>query len=204
MKNAFVRYLMRQSFQPDFISIFINPFYFIRRGLFKGIVKNRDYLYGVMLDFGCGRKPYQNLIQVDKYVGVDIEVSGHSHKNSMVDVFYDGRSIPFEANSFDSFLCSEVFEHLFNLSEILNELRRILKHGGKGVITVPFVWPEHEVPYDFGRYSSFGMESILQSHGFRIISMEKSGHFVECLFQFICLLYSQVVYIKVCSSKRIF
>ena len=184
MKSTFiVSYLMRQSFQPNFLSLFINPFYFIRKGLHNGIIKNRIHLHGEMLDFGCGRKPYKNLISVNKYVGVDIEVSGHPHKNSEVDVFYNGHSIPFPTNTFDSFLCSEVFEHLFNLEEIIMELHRVLKSGGKGLITVPFLWPEHETPYDFGRYTSFGMQALLEKNHFKVISMEKSGHFIECIFQ---------------------
>ena len=45
MKNSIIDYVVRQSLQPDFISIFVNLFYFIRSGLFKGIVKNRVYRY---------------------------------------------------------------------------------------------------------------------------------------------------------------
>lgn len=136
-----------------------------------------------MLDFGCGRKPYKNLFTVDKYVGVDVEVSGHPHKNSEVDIFYDGVTLPFEKESFDSFFCGEVFEHVFNLESTIAELKRVLKKGGKGLITIPFAWPEHEEPFDFGRYSSFGIRSILEKGGFKVISLEKSGHFFECLVQ---------------------
>jgi len=45
MKNSIIDYVVRQSLQPDFISIFVNLFYFIRSGLFKGVVKNRVYRY---------------------------------------------------------------------------------------------------------------------------------------------------------------
>lgn len=187
-----VNYLMKQSFEPGLLGIFVNPFYFIRKGLFKGIVRNRSYLHGDMLDFGCGRKPYKRLINVNKYVGVDLEISGHSHENSQIDVFYDGSAIPFANESFDSFLCSEVFEHLFNLEKIIEELHRVLKVGGTGLITVPFVWPEHEIPYDYGRYTSFGMKSLLERKGFKIVSMEKTGHFIECLFQLLAFYINRI------------
>ena len=107
--NFIVRLLERQSFQPNLLSVFINPFFFIRKGLYRQIKRNSGYLHGEMIDFGCGRKPYRNLFNVDKYVGVDIEVSGHEHKNSEVDVFYDGKSLPFQSETFDTFFCSEVF-----------------------------------------------------------------------------------------------
>lgn len=85
---------------------------------------------------------------------------------------------------------TEVFEHIFNLEEIMKELHRVLKKGGKGLITVPFAWPEHEVPYDFGRYTSFGMKSLLERTGFTVISMEKNGNYVESLVQ----LFNMYVY----------
>jgi hypothetical protein len=88
---------IRQSFQPGFLAIFINPFFFIRRGLFINIRENAKKLEGVLLDFGCGRKPYKNLFAVKEYIGVDIEQSGHSHALSEVDVYYDGKTIPFPA-----------------------------------------------------------------------------------------------------------
>lgn len=163
-----IKVLKQQSFQPNFLSVFINPFFFLRKGLYRQIKKSSRHLQGEMLDFGCGRKPYKNLFQVNKYVGVDIEVSGHPHQNSEIDVFYDGKTIPFPDESFDSFFCSEVFEHVFNLEEIIIELKRILKPGGKGLITVPFAWPEHESPYDFARYTSFGIRSVLERNGLRI------------------------------------
>ncbi|HNP98786.1 MAG TPA: class I SAM-dependent methyltransferase, partial [Bacteroidia bacterium] len=166
MKSALLDLLKRQSFQPFFWSILINPFFFIRRGLCHGIRKNQKYLTGHMLDFGCGRKPYKNLFSVDRYTGVDIEVSGHSHELSEVDVYYDGKVLPFPDNTFDSFFCSEVVEHIFNLDSILAEIKRVLKPGAKGLLTVPFAWPEHEVPYDFGRYTSFALPLILKKHGF--------------------------------------
>ena len=181
--NKILKYLMQQSFQPDLISLFINPFYFIRRSLFVCIKANSHHLNGDMLDFGCGRKPYKNLFKVSKYVGVDIEISGHSHKNSEVDIFYDGNTIPVPDKTFNSFLCSEVFEHLFNLESIIKELRRVLKDGGKCLITIPLSWPEHEIPYDCARYTTYGMKDLLEKNGFKIISLEKTGHFVESIFQ---------------------
>jgi ubiquinone/menaquinone biosynthesis C-methylase UbiE len=159
--------LKKQSFQPNALNLFINPFFFIRRGLNKQIRKNSHALTGEMLDFGCGRKPYKNLFKVSKYVAVDIEVSGHSHKNSEVDVFYNGENLPFPNEVFGSLFCSEVLEHVFNLEGILSELHRVLKKGAQGLITTPFALPEHEVPYDFARYTSFGIKAILERNEFK-------------------------------------
>jgi ubiquinone/menaquinone biosynthesis C-methylase UbiE len=81
------------------------------------------------MDFGCGKKPYKEIFGFDEYIGVDIEVSGHDNTQHDIDVFWDGKSLPFADNTFDSILASEVFEHVFELDAVLDELRRVLKPG---------------------------------------------------------------------------
>ncbi|MBK8300784.1 MAG: methyltransferase domain-containing protein [Chitinophagaceae bacterium] len=72
-------------------------------------MKNASSLEGKMMDFGCGTKPYKPLLQTSKeYIGVDYNGEGHSHKNEQIDVMYDGKTIPFEDNTFDSILSTEV------------------------------------------------------------------------------------------------
>src|SRR5215213_8673314 len=131
-------FMKQQSFQPGFAAVFSNTFLFIRRGLYRNIRELAPGLQGRLLDFGCGRKPFQNLFNVAEYVGVDVEQTGHEHSNSKVDVFYNGTALPFENASFDALFCSEVLEHVFNPDEILPEINRVLKPGAKALFTVPF------------------------------------------------------------------
>lgn len=175
--------VIRESFQPGLLGIFINPFFFIRRGLYINIKQNAKELDGVLLDFGCGRKPYKNLFAVKEYIGVDVEKSGHSHELSDVDVYYDGRTIPFPKDYFDSVFCGEVLEHVFEVDNTLAEINRVMKVNGKILITVPFVWNDHEIPFDFGRYSTYGLKYLMEKHGFEVISIDKSTNFIETLFQ---------------------
>ncbi len=184
---------LKETFQPTWMSLFVNPLYFIRKGLFKSIKSNAKYMKGKMLDFGCGSKPYKNLFDVKEYIGVDIEESGHSHKNENIDVFYDGKKIPFDDNSFDSVFSSEVFEHIFNLDDILKEINRVMKKDAKLLLTLPFVWDEHEVPYDFARYTSFGIKDILEKNGFQVIKAEKTTTYIETVFQMWNAYVSQVI-----------
>jgi len=174
----------KQSFQPNVLSVFLNPALFARWYAFKAIKKRAPLLKGTLLDFGCGRKPYRNLfLNVEKYIGLDIEVSGHPHQESEVDVYYDGKIIPFGDEYFDSVYCSEVVEHLFNLDEILLEISRVLKKDGIGLFTFPFAWQEHEVPYDFARYTSFAAKSIFEKKGFEALEIHKNGHFLITVWQ---------------------
>ncbi len=183
MKQSIINTLKKQSFQPNLLSVFINPFFFIRRGLYKGIKRLAPRLDGKLLDFGCGRKPYRNLFNVKEYIGLDIEVSGHDHKESEIDVFYDGKVIPFDDNTFDSVFCSEVLEHVFNLDDVLKEINRVMKVKGQLLVTIPFAWGEHEQPFDFARYTSFAAKDIFERNGFDVIEINKSNHFAEALFQ---------------------
>lgn len=161
----------------DFDPNIFHPFYIIRRELKKKMEKFAPALNGRLLDFGCGSKPYESLFQVDEYIGMDYYNEGHPHENEMIDVFYDGKTFPFEDQHFDSVLCSEVIEHIFNLPEILLELNRVLKKDGQVLFTCPFVWNEHEVPFDYARYSRFALKSLLENAGFEIISFEKAGNY---------------------------
>jgi len=174
---------LSEMFNPKLLGLFSNPFYIIRRGLYKSIKKHSLKLDGKLLDFGCGSKPYRKLFEVSQYVGLDIEESGHDNSNEDIDVNYDGKTIPFEDNYFDSVFTSEVFEHIFNLDEILTELNRVCKIDAKLLITIPFVWDEHEIPYDFARYTSFGIKHLLERHGFEIIELEKTTTYVQTVFQ---------------------
>ena len=193
MKSRITNFLRKQSFQPGLPAIFLNPFYFIRRPLFLNIKELAPQLTGRLLDFGCGRKPYENLFKVQEYIGVDMEDTGHEHKNSKIDVYYDGKNIPFPNDSFDAVFCSEVFEHVFNLDEIIAEINRVTKKNGRILITVPFSWNEHEVPYDFARYTSFGITHLLEKNGFEVTELRKSGNFVRVNFQLWALYFYSII-----------
>ncbi len=108
---------------------------------------------------------------------MDYYNEGHPHDNEHIDVFYDGKEIPFPDAHFDSILCSEVFEHIFNLPEILQELHRVLKQNGRMLVTCPFVWNEHEVPHDYARYSQYALKDLFTKAGFEIEQFEKSGNY---------------------------
>ena len=162
----------------------INPLYIIRNGLFKAISKVAPSIRGDVLDFGCGSKPYEALFtNAHSYVGVDIEASGHSHRDSKIDFFYDGKTLPFPDSHFDAVVCFEVLEHVFNIEEVLAEIRRVLKPGGQLLVSIPFAWDEHEIPYDFARYTSYGITHVFEKNGFAVIELNKTTTYVLAVCQ---------------------
>jgi SAM-dependent methyltransferase len=148
-----------------------------------------------VLDLGAGSKPYEQLfINSKEYIGVDVEVSGHDHSSSKIEVYYDGHTIPFEDRYFDSAVSFETFEHVFNLDEVVEELNRVLVPEGKLLISIPFAWDEHEKPYDFARYTSFGITSILERHGFSVLEIRKSTSYFLAIAQlFIAYIFQHVL-----------
>ncbi len=166
---------INEQFNPKLIGLFINPFYFARKGLYKNISELIINLKGKLLDVGCGTKPYENICKLDEYIGLEIDDNGN-RQHKFTDVFYNGKIVPFNDKEFDSILSNQVFEHVFNPNEFLREINRVTKMDGLFLMTVPFVWDEHEQPYDYARYSSFGLKYILNKNGFEIIENRKSNN----------------------------
>jgi len=159
-----------------------HPYFLLRKELYKAIVKYKHYMPGKMMDFGCGSSPYKSLFtHVDFYVGVDYHSEGHSHEIEEIDVYYDGKVLPFPDNHFDSIFSTEVFEHVFNLPEILIELNRVLKPEGKLLFTCPFVWVEHEIPVDYARYTRFALKNLIEKTGFRMVVEDKTGNYITAM-----------------------
>lgn len=184
MFERLLRRLRREAFITSPLGIVISPVYFIRDGLYKNIASLAPRLSGAVLDFGCGSRPYESLfVNARTYVGVDVPVSGHDHGTSRIDVYYDGHTLPFRDAQFDAAVAFEVFEHVFNIDEVLVELRRVLKPAGELLVSLPFAWDEHETPYDFARYTSFGIRHVLERNGFEVLEMRKSTTYVLALCQ---------------------
>src|SRR5688572_16870816 len=115
--------LRREAFLVTPLAVIVNPVYIVRRGLLKAISALAPQIAGDVLDFGCGSKPYESLFtQARSYIGTDIRVSGHDHANSKVDVYYDGKTLPFPDGHFDGVVCFEVLEHVFNIDEVMREI----------------------------------------------------------------------------------
>lgn len=171
--NRIEAFFLKEQFRPSILGIIINPFYYSRRALYKNIKRYSNHITGRALDIGCGSKPYEDLFSTEEYIGMDIKISGHDHTHSKIDVFYDGVKFLFDDNSIDSIVCFEVLQVINNPDMVLKETYRVLRPGGKAIFTVPFIWDEHEQPYDYARYTSFGLRFLFEKAGFIILDSRK-------------------------------
>lgn len=197
MKIKLKQWLEQEQFYPGFLGLFVNPFYFARNGLLENIRDLSPSITGKTLDVGCGSKPYQKLFEASEYIGLEID-SEDNRKHKKADYFYQGDQFPFPNENFDSIISNEVLEHIFNPDVFFTEMNRVLKNQGILLITVPFVWDEHEQPYDYARYSSFGLTYLLQKHGFKILEYRKSMNDIRVIFQLI----NVYIYKKTVTSNQ--
>jgi SAM-dependent methyltransferase len=133
---------------------------------------------GRVVDLGCGTAPYtENILKVaDEYIGVDWPSSFHDQ--SKVDIFANiAENLPFRDGYADTVVSFQVVEHLPEPGVFLSECYRILRVGGQLLITVPFMWHVHEEPYDYFRYTRYGLEYLLRKSGFNDIEIKENTGF---------------------------
>ena len=120
-----------------------------------------------VLDAGAGRAPYRDLFAHAHYESADF-VAMKGMKYAPPDYVCDLASIPVEDARFDHVILTQVLEHLPEPGDVLRELHRVLKPGGTLWLTAPFFYVVHERPYDFFRYTQFGLRHLLERAGFEV------------------------------------
>lgn len=128
-----------------------------------------------VLDVGAGECKYGKLLPGRDYVGTDLVFSSDKHDFSPIEIVSDAHNLPFYSESFDYVLNMFLMEHVPEPNQILNEMYRVLKIGGKVFAFVPLVRPEHLQPYDFFRYTRYGIQHIFEKQGFKIESITPSN-----------------------------
>jgi SAM-dependent methyltransferase len=94
---------------------------------------------------------------------------------SQPDVCADGGALPLRAGSCDVVLCTEVLEHVEDPSRVLREVHRVLGANGSMILSAPFLYPVHEDPVDYARYTPQFWRSALDAAGFRLVALEPQG-----------------------------
>ncbi len=124
-----------------------------------------------VLDAGAGHGPYRSHFASARYEAADFErVPGKTYAGNHY--ICDLAAIPVEADRYDLVLLSQVLEHLPEPSRVLAELHRVLKPGGRIWASTPLFYEEHDTPYDFFRYTQFGLRHLFEQAGFRELQIE--------------------------------
>lgn len=143
-----------------------------------------------ILDAGAGELRNKHLCSHLEYVSQDLcQYEGQGDlkglhtgawDTSKIDIVSDIATIPAEDASFDAILCSEVFEHLPDPLQALREFSRLLKPGGKLIITAPFASLVHFAPYHYATgFSRYWYEHHLPLNEFRIVVLSSNGDWFD-------------------------
>jgi SAM-dependent methyltransferase len=139
---------------------------------------------GCVYDLGCGIRPYEHdiLSVADKYIGVDWAETMHDLK---ADVVADlNKPLPIENMMADTVVSFQVIEHLSEPQIMLNEAFRILKPNSYIFLTSPWQWSIHEAPYDYFRYSLYGLKYLFDKAGFVDVKViPQSGFFTTWILK---------------------
>lgn len=156
----------------------------------------KKYAKGNLLDLGCGKVPlyiaYKD--KINNCVCVDWENT--SHKNEFIDKIVDlNNELPFDDNSFDTIILSDVLEHIQNPMLVWNEMNRILKEGGVLIMNVPFFYWIHERPFDYYRYTRYALEYFANQSNFMILKIEELGGALEIITDIISKISMRIPFV---------
>jgi SAM-dependent methyltransferase len=133
---------------------------------------------GRILDIGAGKTPYKEFFNCKEYITLD----NRKYKN--IDLVADiTKKIPLKKDSIDGVLCFQVLEHVKKPQKVIDEIHRILKPGGKCLLTTHMAAPLHGEPYDYYRFTKYGLKEIFKD--FKKIEIRPNGGTILSIFQLI-------------------
>jgi SAM-dependent methyltransferase len=155
-----------------------HPEYLEKRSVRQAVRRFAVSAKGIILDVGCGKKPYKSELapRATGYFGLEYPPSDN-RSTSRADFFGDGLHLPVRDSSVDCLISTQVLEHLSSPQLFFQEAARVLKPGGKLFLTTNFEWGIHKAPYDYYRFTSFGLVHLCKEAGLTCVKVESRGGF---------------------------
>jgi SAM-dependent methyltransferase len=136
----------------------------------------RTHVRGRLLDLGCGNVPLYGMYRdlVTENICIDWEQT--LHRDCHVDQFLDlNQVLPIADQEFDTIVCTDVLEHIARPDRTWAEMCRVLRRGGKLILTTPFFYWLHEEPHDYHRFSAHKLRLLCADYGLEIVELNAYG-----------------------------
>jgi SAM-dependent methyltransferase len=127
-----------------------------------------NVLRGVLVDVGCGDRPYRSLISAEQYIGVDLDPAVKP------DVVGSATDLPLEDASADAVLCISVIEEVDDPLLAFREFARVLRPGGALLVVATQNWRELQT-HDYFRYTRLGLALLAERAGLEVVSAQARG-----------------------------
>ncbi|MCP1373433.1 class I SAM-dependent methyltransferase [Dyella lutea] len=147
-----------------------------------------DQATGVIMDIGAAdRWISAHLPPATSYVALDYPATGNEFYGARPDIFADACSLPLADQCVDGVVCLEVIEHVPDPARAITEIARVLKPGGRAWVSMPFLYPLHNEPFDFQRYTEFGLRRDVSRASLEVVSLDRTGHAIRAAGLMMCL-----------------
>lgn len=154
-------FLKRTPFHPQWL---------IYRRERKNLTEIGSALHGRVLDIGCSDQRLKVFLKNEtRYIGLDYYDTAEHWYQTKPQVYGDAAALPFLDSSMDSVVLLDVLEHLPAPENCMKEIFRILAPDGIFIIQTPFLYPLHDEPLDFNRWTLYGLRSMAERFGFEVV-----------------------------------
>jgi len=170
----------------------------------RALTACRGYAGGLLLDVGCGQRRHERIFLplVRAYVGIEYPPVSDgiwaTTGGERVDIWGDGQSLPVASECVDTVLCTQVLEHVPEPAQLMAEIARVLKPGACAIMTAPQEWGVHQEPYDYYRYTRYGLAYLAEKAGLHVELLDSRGGFWAMMGQ----RWSSYLYDTTCRPLR--
>ncbi|HSS65594.1 MAG TPA: class I SAM-dependent methyltransferase [Gammaproteobacteria bacterium] len=184
---------LRKLLAP-FRRTFLHPQWLIFRLEERKLATLGQWMSGVVVDIGCAQQRPRGIAPGDcHYIGLDYYQTATEWYGSRPDVFGDAQKLPFASGSAHCALLLDVLEHLPEPDRCIGEVRRVLRPEGRLIVQVPFLYPIHDAPLDFQRWTPHGLARLAERNGFRLERLEAVGSPAESAALLVNLAFTRAV-----------
>ena len=132
---------------------------------------------GRLLDAGAGRMAYRRMLEEFCGAYESLDFSAPAAGGSL-DHVADLQDTGLPDAHYDSIFCTQVLQHLPEPEQALREIARLLRPGGKAILSVPHLVWLHNEPHDYWRFTGHGLRHLVEKVGLRLVSVEPVGGLV--------------------------